>query len=144
MERLNFAFQLQGKIAAVEPEDRNFELQTPVKQKEAKDLDPTSPKKKKLKNLAEYEIFIRYPLMITNSLPFDLNFKLTRMEMNMLQESDSLSVISLSRLGSFFLTKVTTCMIASSRSLRSSNMRVMHTSYRKRRFATSTQTITLY
>jgi hypothetical protein len=49
--------------------------------------------------LCEYDLDITYPLTIVNCLPTNLIFKLNHLTVGMLQEPDSFSRVTLSRLG---------------------------------------------
>jgi len=55
--------------------------------------------------LCDYELEIKYPLTITNCLPTNLSYKLTRMNETLLNEADNMSKMSLSRVGDELYSK---------------------------------------
>ena len=55
--------------------------------------------------ICEYNLDITYPLTIVNCLPSSLQFKLSHLTTSMLQEPDSFSRVTLSRIGSILLPR---------------------------------------
>lgn len=55
--------------------------------------------------LVDYDLELTYPLTVTNCLPMDLNFKLSKINYDMVREPDSFSRVALSKLGRISLTR---------------------------------------